>query len=356
MGLTVVSPNHSTDMSNVNRKRKQADNPDLLQSNLEDLLHNLRQQGGVDLAATAILDLARRAGLTLTELKRHKAAAPSFSTASWEDVHQLRTFSFPVATLPPSFHRKVMEASAQRLDVYQERGAHGREAARARLMDAWHVPVCAPFKGRLVDKPKSSMPETLETSGGEVEHEVYMIEGIILLVFELKLEFKNNKDHIAQVLLELVSAYKLNSNREFRPQPPVHAILTDLEMFYFIRYDGSEFTLTKAMFVSEESRPEFLAGMRRGYIGTLAVVEARSTRRGTVGDVSKHNGRKGDTEQRGKARPSLSQALAKARAAQHILVGCKGESLQSGEEVGRQGLLTAYRCCPKLGPSPTGIP
>jgi len=193
-----------------------------------------------------------------------------------------------------------MKASAKWLDVYQERGAHDREAARVRLMDAWHVPVCALFKGRLVDRPESSMPETPETSGGKVEHEVYMVEGIILLVFELKLEFKNERDHVSQVLLELVSAYKLNSNKEFEPQPPVYAILTDLRMFYFFRYDGSQFTRTKAMFVSEESRPEFLAGMRRvsehlfsvlleGYIATLAAVEARSTWRGTVGDVSEHN-------------------------------------------------------------------
>jgi hypothetical protein len=48
------------------------------------------------------------------------------------------------------------------------------------------------------------MPETPETSGGKVEHEVYMVEGIILLVFELKLEFKNERDHVSQVLLELV--------------------------------------------------------------------------------------------------------------------------------------------------------
>jgi len=135
-------------MSNVDRKRKQPDNPDLIRFDLEDLLHNLRQQGGLDLAAAAILDLARRAGLTLKELKRHKAATPSFSNASWKDVapkfnldpskdvHQLPTFSFPVASLPPSFHREVMKASAKWLDVYQERGAHDREAARVRLMDA----------------------------------------------------------------------------------------------------------------------------------------------------------------------------------------------------------------------------
>jgi hypothetical protein len=129
-------------MSNV------PDNPDLLLFDLEDLLHNLRQKGGLDLAAAAILDLACRAGLTLKELEKHEAAAPSFSNASWKDVtsnfnldpskdvHQLPTFSFPLTSLPPSFHREVMKGSAKWLDVYRGRGAHDREAARVRLMDA----------------------------------------------------------------------------------------------------------------------------------------------------------------------------------------------------------------------------
>lgn len=47
------------------------------------------------------------------------------------------------------------------------------------------------------------MPQTRETSGGGVEHEVYMIEGIILLVFEMKLGLKNKRDYEAQILLEL---------------------------------------------------------------------------------------------------------------------------------------------------------
>lgn len=47
------------------------------------------------------------------------------------------------------------------------------------------------------------MPDTTETSGGTIEHEVYMMEGIILIVIELKLYFKDLRDHFAQVLLEL---------------------------------------------------------------------------------------------------------------------------------------------------------
>ena len=47
------------------------------------------------------------------------------------------------------------------------------------------------------------MPDMPETSGGTIEHEVYMMEGIILIVIELRLYFKDLRDHFAQVLLEL---------------------------------------------------------------------------------------------------------------------------------------------------------
>lgn len=94
-----------------------------------------------------------------------------------------------------------MKASAKWLDIYKERSAHDK-AAR------WHIPVCALFKGRLVEQPKSSTPKTPETSRGEIVHKVavYTAERIVLLLFELKL-FKDERDQVAQVLLELASAY-----------------------------------------------------------------------------------------------------------------------------------------------------
>jgi len=67
----------------------------------------------------------------------------------------------------------------------------------------WLVLVCKLFKGRLVDKPESPMPPTEATSGGEVEHELVMLEDILLVLVELKLHLKNLNDHVAQVLLEL---------------------------------------------------------------------------------------------------------------------------------------------------------
>ena len=75
------------------------------------------------------------------------------------------------------------------------------------VISQWIVSVCELFKGRLFDKPESSMPPAEATSGGEVEHEIAMLEGILLLLVELKLYFKSLNDHIAQVLLELLCEF-----------------------------------------------------------------------------------------------------------------------------------------------------
>ena len=71
----------------------------------------------------------------------------------------------------------------------------------------WHVPICTLFEGCVIDYPKNPMLETPETSGGWVEHGLYMIKGIILIVVELKFCFKNLRDHTMQLLLELVCEY-----------------------------------------------------------------------------------------------------------------------------------------------------
>jgi hypothetical protein len=130
----------------MSNKRKRPDNHQFLVE-LEDLRLNLQHQGGLDLVTDAIWKLADGCGLTFKDLKKRKTGAPSFSNATWKEVapmfnlepsknfQQLPIFTFPMASLPPSFHREVMKASAKWLDVYQERGAHDPESARVRLMD-----------------------------------------------------------------------------------------------------------------------------------------------------------------------------------------------------------------------------
>jgi hypothetical protein len=60
------------------------------------------------------------------------------------------------------------------------------------------------------------------------------------------------------------AAYKLNLDKDFDPQPPVFAILTDLKDFYFFSYDGSTFKMDKEIWVSGATRANFFNGMGNG--------------------------------------------------------------------------------------------
>jgi hypothetical protein len=54
------------------------------------------------------------------------------------------------------------------------------------------------------------MPQIPQTSGGEVEHEVYMQEGIILLVVKRNFAIEYEMENVAQVLLELTCEYLIS--------------------------------------------------------------------------------------------------------------------------------------------------
>jgi hypothetical protein len=77
-------------MSNVDPKRKQQDDPDLLEFNseIDRLLLKLQQKGGLDLAAYGILDMARRAHLTLTDLKSVRLWPPHSPMPLGARLHQ----------------------------------------------------------------------------------------------------------------------------------------------------------------------------------------------------------------------------------------------------------------------------
>jgi hypothetical protein len=60
------------------------------------------------------------------------------------------------------------------------------------------------------------------------------------------------------------AAYKINSDNDFEPQPPVYAVLTDLKDFYFFSYDGSTFKMDKEIWVSSATRAHFFKGMAEG--------------------------------------------------------------------------------------------
>jgi hypothetical protein len=58
------------------------------------------------------------------------------------------------------------------------------------------------------------------------------------------------------------AAYKINKNKDF--EPPVYAVLTDLERFYFLSYDGETFKMDTEIRVSSATWAHFLNGMASG--------------------------------------------------------------------------------------------
>src|SRR6266852_2648455 len=131
LSLTARRPPSLTAIMSRKRKEPVTDDPKF---DWEGLLLELQEQGGTDLVMEVVWNIVNEAGLTFKDIERHQKLV-SFSDATWDKVapmfgldpalgfDQLPTFSFPIAVLPPSFHREVMRASAKWLDVYQERGA-----------------------------------------------------------------------------------------------------------------------------------------------------------------------------------------------------------------------------------------
>ena len=65
----------------------------------------------------------------------------------------------------------------------------------------------------MVDLPEVDMPATAENTGGNVEHQIYTVERLAMLVGELKCDpdsgGRTKRDNFAQVMVELACASTL---------------------------------------------------------------------------------------------------------------------------------------------------
>ena len=95
-------------------------------------------------------DIANHGKVKTAAIKKARTSLPSFSGVKWTDFaerfglpdslenNRFKRVVTPVYCLPPSVHEIMFEAGWRTQDVYQERQAQRREAARVRIMD----PVC----------------------------------------------------------------------------------------------------------------------------------------------------------------------------------------------------------------------
>jgi hypothetical protein len=131
-------------------KRKNMEDENDFDLSLEDIFANIKAKGSQSLSGADLLNLIKDEIFTL-EAKRQKAQLSSFSSVLWKDIapkfgllasgtwHQFDHLVVPNASLPPSFHRKLMCNAVQWLDIYQEREAQDQEATHVRLMDTQYV-------------------------------------------------------------------------------------------------------------------------------------------------------------------------------------------------------------------------
>ncbi|KAJ8463326.1 hypothetical protein ONZ51_g10326 [Trametes cubensis] len=225
-----------------------------------------------DDAARVLAQLQVLTDVSDREIKKARATLPSFSAATWQDLagqyglptkynaRKLHQHRVPMCYLPPSFHTELFVSSWRAADVYMDKIYQKREAARVRVLEPYILPLIALFHGRVVDKPEDPMPDTEETSGGEVEHEVFAIGDALFFVIEVKLLAPQEERNAAQLFMELLSAAR--SNQDTRQKVRVYGLLTDLSRFAFFSYDpvGQRFAFDEE-FVADGPREQFLTRM-----------------------------------------------------------------------------------------------
>jgi len=184
-------------------------------------------------------------------IKEASIALKSFSATKWFEFAQkfglsqdlemldiwldLKTSRTPKYSLPPSLHEAMFENAWHWQDVYCEKVNEIMEAS-VRILDPYLVPIVALFQGRVIDKPEQAMMETKYSTGGDVDHEIFMIGGILFLI--IKFKRMPRAIALAQLFLELASAAEVNKSTDFKGLC-VYGLLTNFLYFNFYSFDPS---------------------------------------------------------------------------------------------------------------------
>lgn len=173
---------------------------------------------------------------------------PSFSNTSYADVREglstlpevpasIETVEGPTYRLPAALQTDMYKRAWESVNVYGDREVcNDNEARRVRIFEPYIVPIVNLFEGRLIDKPEATLGKTNISSGGRVEHEIYIIGGVLLVVVEIKKDTLDSQ-YVTQLIAELVAAASKNKMIPGFEALRVRGILTNLNDFYFYTFD-----------------------------------------------------------------------------------------------------------------------
>lgn len=166
----------------------------------------------------------------------------------------------PVYRLPVNIHIKLYQAVWKAINVYGDRIIISyNETRKIRIFEEYIVPIVSLFEGRLINQPGSS--ETYVSSGGHIEHEIFIFGGALLVVIESTRDYLTPND-VGQTLCHILAAATRNKKIPGLKNLHIRGILTNLTEFYFYAYDPITKTFSQECpMLSGLERRDFLRKM-----------------------------------------------------------------------------------------------
>jgi hypothetical protein len=154
----------------------------------------------------------------------YSVLAPVFGLSQTEGYEEFDKMTVPRIALPRDVQSELFAIGRKAMLAFGHPSRHNNERVRDNFLTPvrlsvisdiynhsrvrkWIATLIAKFDGRLVDKSETWMKGTSQvSSGGRVEHEIFLWQNVIVMVFEVKYALGTGKqldDCVAQVMCEL---------------------------------------------------------------------------------------------------------------------------------------------------------
>lgn len=154
----------------------------------------------------------------------YSVSAPVFGLSQTEGYEEFDKMSVPLIALPRDVQSELFAIGRKATLAFGHPSCHNNERVRDNFLtpvrlsvisdlpsysrvQKWIATLIAKFDGRLVDKSETWMKVTSQvSSGGRVEHEIFLWQNVIVMAFEVKYALGTGKqldDCVAQVMCKL---------------------------------------------------------------------------------------------------------------------------------------------------------
>ncbi|KAG8990184.1 hypothetical protein FRB90_001873 [Tulasnella sp. 427] len=243
-------PATTTDASTTGRKRRRFSDgrmdKDLTTAALDNAIKTYES------AELAVLHLMGQYDINWYQLKRlidSRGLDVSFARVTWDQVAPLvgilacyglsrvPTFDLERARIPNYVFKEIITVIGWNKLAYLSLRSHQNEEAHSRYLSPVFIRLTALFRSAVVATPETILESRIATQG-RVEHQFCTMNGITLLLIEVKYKVGTPTDRlnaVAQVIAEADACSYRNEAHNY--YDPVYCILFDGESFTFFKFD-----------------------------------------------------------------------------------------------------------------------